>query len=92
MKSWVAVIVCIIVVEAAVLIGGYALIVRFQQGDANRETILERDRNQDEALRKFLCYFEKQALKDPATPKAQRTKIVKFFRGARALIHAKPCN
>lgn len=91
MKITVALAVCALIVGAALALSGAALYVRFQQGAATRQAILERDRNQNAALRKFLCYFERQVLKTPGLSESKREQTIVFFEGALRQIGAAPC-
>lgn len=78
-------------VAISLLLSGYMLYERFQDGKRAREVLVTTNRHQNEALRTFICFFEQTALANKKITPAQRERAVRFFTQALAKIHALPC-
>lgn len=87
-----------VVIVGSLLVTGFSLSFAFRRGHDAGQRIEQVNKDQNAALRTFICLFERTVLTQPPNPKQtpaqqkkQRAFVTGFFSQALKQIHAKPC-
>lgn len=81
-----------IIAAAALLVSGWALAERFQEGNATEKILQRADQRQVEAIRTVLCLARRQTATSRQRTPDEKRQAFAFYDQALREIHAKPCD